>query len=262
MNYLFYRLLLFINTSSKDDLNYTIADFIVKNISAIADMNIVVFANTCHVSPASISRFCRKLGYDDYIHLKMECAKYTSSKSSEYYNPIMITDVKTASKEYLEKAAARLQEQVELLDWNKIDELTQMIHDAKTVAFFGSHFSHSIAQSIQAALFSCNKYSIAKNDTDQQIKIAEGLDKYDLAITISVRGTYQKGTARLKRALDKSGATNVLVTANHDPRLLEEFDLVIYISSDADLYMGRFMLVSFAELVAQRYVTLYGNQTR
>ena len=51
MNYLFYRLVMFVNTSSKDDLNYAIADFILKNISAIANMNIVVFANTCHVSP-------------------------------------------------------------------------------------------------------------------------------------------------------------------------------------------------------------------
>ncbi|WP_041138794.1 MurR/RpiR family transcriptional regulator [Beduini massiliensis] len=259
MNYLFYRLVLFVNSSSKDDLNYTIADFILKNISEIAEMNIVVFANTCHVSPASISRFCRKLGYDDYIHLKMECAKYTSLKSTDYYEPVMLQDPKKASAVYLKKAGMRLEEQIDLLDWEVLEEFVEDIHDSNNVAFYGSHFSHSIAQLIQAALLSCNKYSIAKNDSDQQIKIAESLDADSIAITISVRGNYLRGTQRLKRAIEKSGAKSVLITANHDPKLLKEFDRVIYISSDDDLYMGRFMLLSFAELISQLYVTRFGD---
>ncbi len=260
MNYLFYRLVLFVNTSSKDDLNYTIADFILKNIAAIADMNIVVFANTCHVSPASISRFCRKLGYDDYIHLKMECAKFTSSKAIDYYNPDMLKDPHEAGKEYLESAAGRITEQIDLLDWENIEELVKDIFDANGVAFFGSHFSHSIAQLIQTSLLSCNKYSIAKNDYDQQVRIAKGLTEQDIAITISVRGSYLGSTSRLKRAIEKSGAKSVLITANHDPKLLKEYDRIIYISSDEDLYMGRFMLLSFAELLSQMYVTYHANQ--
>ena len=110
MNYLFYRLVMFVNTSSKDDLNYAIADFILKNISAIANMNIVVFANTCHVSPASISRFCRKLGFDDYIHLRKECADFTSKKLSEYVNPDMYNRPQIATNTYLTKAANRILE--------------------------------------------------------------------------------------------------------------------------------------------------------
>ena len=262
MNYLFYRLVLFVNTSSKDDLNYTIADFILKNISAIADMNIVVFADTCHVSPASISRFCRKLGYDDYIHLKMECAKYTSSKTMDYYNSLMTKDSYQAGKEYLSNASHRLEEQIDLLDWEAIEDLVEDIYQAREVSFYGSHFSHSIAELLQASLLSCNKYSIAKNDYDQQIKIAESMDKDCLAITISVRGTYLKGTPRLKRAIEKSGVKSVLITANHDPKLLEDFDRVIYISSDDDLLMGRFMLLSFVELLSQSYVTKHGHHKR
>lgn len=255
MNYLFYRLVLFVNTSSKDDLNYTIADFILKNITAIADMNIVVFANTCHVSPASISRFCRKLGYDDYIHLKMECAKFTSSKSTDYYNPLMLKDYKKASSEYLTNAANRLTEQIDLLDWQNISGLINDIHEAKGVYFFGSHFSHSIAQVIQTTLISCNKYSIAKNDYYQQIKIAENMGEDSLAITISVRGIYLRANPRLNRAIEKSKAKTVLITANHDANLLKEFDRVVYISSDDDLYTGRIMLLTFSDLLLQCYVT-------
>lgn len=262
VNYLFYRLVLFVNTSSKDDLNYTIADFILKNISEIANMNIVVFANTCHVSPASISRFCRKLGYDDYIHLKMECAKYTSSKSTEYYNALMLKDPKKATTQYLKSAASRLEEQIDLLDWQSIEAFLKDIHESQHVSFYGSHFSHSIAQLIQAALLSCNKFSIAKNDSDQQIKIAESCNEESIAIIISVRGSYLKGTPRLKRTIEKSGAKSVLITANHDPRLLEEYDRVLYISSDDDLHMGRLMLLSFSEVVSQLYVTLYGEHSK
>lgn len=259
MNYLFYRLVMFVNTSSKDDLNYTIADFILKNISDIADMNIVVFANTCHVSPASISRFCRKLGFDDYIHLKMECAKFTSSKLSEYVNPVMVRDPKKASKSYLTKTANHLLEQIELIDLHAMDELVEDIDRSNYISFFGSHFSHSIAELVQTTLFTTGKYSIAKSDFDQQIRVAETMDRNSLAIVLSVRGSYLKGSPRLKRAIEKSGAKTVLITANHDPKLLEEYDRVLYISSTDDLYLGRHLLLSYCEILSTKYVSRFSE---
>lgn len=257
MNYLFYRLVMFVNTSSKDDLNYTIADFILKNISAIADMNIVVFANTCHVSPASISRFCRKLGFDDYIHLKMECAKFTSSKLSEYVDPLMVSNPKEATKIYLTNASNRLLEQIDLIDLESMDQLIEDMQKCKYICFFGSHFSHSIAELVQATLFTTGKYSIAKSEFEQQIKIAETMDQDALAIILSVRGTYLKGNQRLKRALDKSKVKTVLITANHDPKLIEEYDRVLYISSNENLYLGRHMLLSYCEILSTKFVSKF-----
>lgn len=259
MNYLFYRLVMFVNTSSKDDLNYTIADFILKNISAIANMNIVVFANTCHVSPASISRFCRKLGFDDYIHLRKECADFTSKKLSEYVNPDMYNRPQIATNTYLTKAANRILEQIDIIDLKEMDKLIEDMQKASYISFFGSYFSHSIAQLIQGALFTTGKYSIAKSDLDQQIKVAETMDSHALAIVLSVRGAYLKGNRRLKNALDKSKAKKVLITANQDPRLKEEFDQVLYISTSEDLYLGRHLLLSYCEILSTKYVSKFSE---
>ena len=43
------------------------------NFYRIPDMRISELAEECFVSPATISRFCRALGYENFAHLKQEC---------------------------------------------------------------------------------------------------------------------------------------------------------------------------------------------
>ncbi len=259
MNYLFYRLVMYINTSSKDNIDYTIANFILNNIAKIADMNIVVLAKKCHVSPASISRFCRVLGFDDYAHLKIECAKFTTSKLSEYVNDSMIQCPEKEIRHHLTTTAHRLLEQIDLIDLNAMDNLIKAIEESNTTSFFGSHFSHSVAQLLQTALLTTGKFSNAKIDLDQQIKLAQSLTKDDLVIILSVRGAYLTSNPRLQRAIKNSHAKTFLITANHDQSLIKQYDHVLYISSTDELDLGRHMLLSYCEILATKYVSQYNK---
>ena len=59
------------------------------HISEVAHMGISKLASECFVSPATISRFCRTLGYENYAHLKQECAWF-SSTSRKFNNLINV----------------------------------------------------------------------------------------------------------------------------------------------------------------------------
>ena len=48
----------------------TIAWYMAHHISEVAHMGISKLASECFVSPATISRFCRTLGYENYAHFK------------------------------------------------------------------------------------------------------------------------------------------------------------------------------------------------
>ena len=70
MGDLIYRLLLFLNSSKDEDINYTIATTMLHNINHISNMQINKLADICYTSPAAISRFCRKLGYSNLSEFK------------------------------------------------------------------------------------------------------------------------------------------------------------------------------------------------
>jgi len=57
------KLLNFINTAQVHDSYYDIALTLVKNSEKVKHMSIAEMADLCYVSQATISRFCRFLGY-------------------------------------------------------------------------------------------------------------------------------------------------------------------------------------------------------
>ena len=79
MKNLFYRLMIYLDTASETDTNYFIALFMANNFYRIPDMRISELAEECFVSPATISRFCRALGYENFAHFKQECNSFHSN---------------------------------------------------------------------------------------------------------------------------------------------------------------------------------------
>ena len=79
MKNLFYRLIIYLDTASETDTNYNIALFMANNFYRIYSMRINELASVCYVSPATISRFCKSLGYENFAHLKQECYSFHSN---------------------------------------------------------------------------------------------------------------------------------------------------------------------------------------
>ena len=92
MKSLFYRLIIFLDTASEADTNYNIAWYMAHNFSKVAKMGISQLAKECYVSPATISRFCRALGYENYAHLKQECSSFASD-SKKFNNFINVLNI-------------------------------------------------------------------------------------------------------------------------------------------------------------------------
>ena len=62
-----------LNNSQQDDIDYTICNYIKMNLKEVAFMSIEELARQSYVSKAKISKFIKKLGYDNYIAFKDDC---------------------------------------------------------------------------------------------------------------------------------------------------------------------------------------------
>lgn len=262
MKSLFYRLIIYLDTANENDTNYNIAWFMANNFYRISQMKINELAQACFVSPATISRFCRALGYENYAHLKQECKQFHSN-DKKFNNLIdiplhlMKDNPQQATHEYIQQVKQNLEEFPSYLDWNEIDASLKLIHDTPVVAFFGIQFSQSAALHFQTDLLMLEKFSVAYMDVERQLECAKSLDKDSLAIIVTVNGRFTSSSQKILSYLKKSNCKIILITANSSLDIPLHIDHTILLGNNKSGKTGKHTLLTLMELMSLRYYCLY-----
>ncbi|MGX8680040.1 MAG: MurR/RpiR family transcriptional regulator [bacterium] len=263
MKNLFYRLIIYIDTANENDLNYKIALYMANNFYRIDSMRISELAKECFVSAATISRFCRELGYENYAHLKQECSSF-KSLSTKFNNLIDVDpDLMShhplqASVAYVNQVAEALKALPQTLNWYVIDEVLRLIHDSEKVVMFGTHFSNSAAVNFQTDLLMLEKFTYAYMDTEKQLACAMTMSREDVAIIVSLNGMFlQDQGHKLTTYLKRTHSKMILITSLADDQITEDFDYVIHIGMPTSGKTTKHVLLTAMELMSLRYYTLY-----
>lgn len=262
MKGLFYRLITFLDTAGEEDTNYNIAWYMAHNFSKVAKMGISQLAKECYVSPATISRFCRTIGYENYAHLKQECSSFTSD-SKKFNNLInvplnMMKDKpKECTKYYSEQVCKAVSKLSNQLNWNVIDKVLQAIYDSDSVAFFGTQFSHSAALHFQTDLLMLEKFTMAYMETERQIDCAKSLDQSSVAIIVTVNGYFVRSNSKILQYLKKSKCKVVLMTNNPGIDIGINVNYTIVLGDSEQRKIGKHTLLTAVELMSLRYYSLY-----
>lgn len=262
MKSLFYRLIIFLDTANESDTNYNIAWYMAHNFSKVSKMGISQLAKECYVSPATISRFCRALGYENYAHLKQECHSFASN-SKKFNNLInvplkMMKDKpKECTKYYSDQICDTISKLSNRLNWNIIDKVLKAIHDSDSVAFFGTQFSHSAALHFQTDLLMLGKFTMAYMETERQIECAKVLDENSVAVIITVNGYFVRNASKILQYLKKSRCKVIIITSNPDLEIGINVDYKIILGDREQCKIGKHVLLTAIELMSLRYYALY-----
>lgn len=250
MEGLFGRLVIYLDAANEVDTNYNIALYIVRNFFKITKMTINELADECYVSPATISRFCKALGYENYLHFKQAC---TLDKIFDNYN-IDLTNMRYKPKEcikfYLKNICDDISKLSSVLEWDIIDEVLQVIHNSKMIIFFQNYFLHFVSLYFQIDLQSLGKLVNAPMEYKRQLEYAKSLNENDTAIIID-DGEYIRNNFRIIQYLKKSKCKTVLLTNKQDIKI--DVDYVIKLESN----MFKYTLLAIIELMIFRYHSLY-----
>ncbi len=267
VKYLFYRLIIFLDTANESDTNYNIAWYMANNFKKVSRMGISELAKACYVSPATISRFCRTLGYENFAHLKQECGLFQmnltrSSNLASVPEQLILNDPKMATADYAKRVANQIMNLTEYLDWDEIDGALRLIHDKKNVAFFGTQFSHSAALHFQTDLMMLDKFSIAYMDAERQLECAKKLDSDSVAVIISVNGNYLGTGSKALSYIKKNGVKTILITQNPTLSLASQVDHLIVLGNHEQMKIGKHTLLTAIELLSCRYFALYSHENK
>ena len=107
------QLLNVINRESSDSMNFIIAQYILENLDRRKVITTKELADNCNVSKSSISRFCRKIGYEDFMELQYAIATYNSFIAERFSHIDGVT-----TKDYVVNYFERSKEIINYLNQN------------------------------------------------------------------------------------------------------------------------------------------------
>ena len=185
MGDLIYRLLLFLNDSREETLNYTIALTMIRNIRDIPNMTINKLADMCYTSPAAISRFCRKLGYSSLSEFKKALSISINTNFDNSFSKPRGFKTKRNREEILELMHDEICNELTLtknsLDLKLIDRVIDLIYRSDHICIFGTLFSQLMCQQLQTNFARVGKLINIATDIQAQEKLASSLTPNSLA---------------------------------------------------------------------------------
>ncbi len=255
------RLLSYIDTSMQRDNNYQIAVRMLENFDSLKDMSISQIADMCFVSKASISRFCRFLGYESFkeMHDALGIDYPISYDYSQRFFRNLTADPRAAFLAYAKEAQQNIAETISEENLAELPKIAYAIHDCRRVAFFSHHFLWDTGRYLQNKLFSMGKVMELYLDRSSQLACAQSLQPEDMAIICSVGGSYPIRHVDVCNSIRDSKCSILAITQNPSNPYWNQAAFVMRCGVSNANDTGKYGALAAIDLVVQQYLLQYGS---
>ena len=213
-----------------------VADAIPEDPGAAARMTIVDLAERSGTSTATITRFCRALGFGGYAELRVAVATETGRVNQQTWQTDIGREILPGDS--LDKVLGvvsgndirLIQETGDQLDLAVVEKVAQAIARAGRVLLFGVSSSAAVAHEMEYRLQRIRVPTWSRSDAHSALTDAALLGHGDVAIGISHSGRTREAIEVLEEA-GSHGAITVAVTSNPRSPLAEVAELVLTTAS-------------------------------
>ncbi|MDG4831801.1 MurR/RpiR family transcriptional regulator [Solwaraspora sp. WMMD1047] len=218
-----------------------VAEQVLTDPAAAARATIVELAERSGTSPATVTRFCRALGFEGYADLRLGIAAETGRARSAGWTidigrEIQPSDPLQRVLDQIMAADTRaMQDTASLLDLNEVERAADAIAGAARVNIFGASGSALVGGEMQFSLHRIGVAAWAWNDVHEGLASAALLRGGDVALGISHTGQTRETIETLAEA-GSHGATTVALTGFPRSPLAELADVVLLTASQATTF--------------------------
>lgn len=251
-------LLSYIDCAFDQDIYYELAILLLKHEREILNFSIDKVAQLCFVSTSSLSRFCRKLGFQDYNEFKKGFQQ--NHKVTNYSNELLQQvnrDMNVASLHLLNDIYHTMKLQIENLDLKDIDWLLDQIYRNENILFLGHQFLQNIGIYFQQNLLRFNKISYAFYQEADQIRFLKHTNDHIIVIILSLDGSYHLKHEDMMNLLLKDNITVILITQNEYSQLNHYCDKTFLLKGSNKNDVGKYGILFLIDLMMLRYKNLY-----
>ncbi len=250
------KLLNFINTSQIHDSYYDIALILVKNYEKVRKMTIGEMADLCYVSQATLSRFCRFLGYRNFKHFR-EDLNFEFSLLDDYtrqFQSLLKADDSKAAGLYKERVFRNISSALEDDNLKEIRSAADLLAESERIAFFSHHFLWDLGHYFQSKMMILGRYTELYMSYENQMECARTLNENCTAVICSLAGSYFIYYADLVRTIMNSGAKIIVLTQNTDSIYTNKADHIIRCGETNQDDTGKFACLAVLDHIVLQYM--------
>ena len=218
-----------------------VAEQVLTDPAAASRATIVELAERSGTSPATITRFCRALGFDGYADLRLGIAAETgraraSGWTVDIGREIQPTDpLSRVLGQIMAADTQAMHDTAALLDLAEVERAAASIAGASRVDIYGASGSALVGGEMQFSLHRIGVAAWAWTDIHNGLASAALLRTGDVALGISHSGQTRETIEMLAEA-GSHGATTVALTSFPRSPLAEVADIVLLTASQATTF--------------------------
>jgi len=214
-----------------------IADYILKNADHVTRMTVCELAGYCDTAPSAVIRFCKSIDVDGFTKLKISLAEELGKQSEQELLPAFSNndDSATVLKKVFQSGINTLRDTLSIMKLDEIDEICNMLSNAKRIFVFGVGTSSVIATDAAYRFSQIGLSAHAYTDILFMNVAAANMEKGDVAIGISHSGQ-TKAVIDAMRQAKKNGVETIAITSHSASLLSKESNFAILVYPDEENY--------------------------
>ena len=224
------------------DAEKKIADFIMEHKKEVVDMTVAELARASSTSDATVSRFCRRLGFKGFQSLKMDLAKEVLEEerdSLQVSNEIHRENLPQSLQNILANKMAEMTGTMGMMDADNLETILRILENARIIQFA------AVGNTIPVAMDGAFKFNqlglcaMSGSIWEGQIAQTYNLGPRDAVVIISNSGT-SKRLLTLARGARDNGARIIVITNKDSSPLAQISDFKIITATREKLLTGEF----------------------
>ena len=219
-----------------------VAEWILSDPAGAARSTIVELAERSETSPASVTRFCRALGFEGYADLRLAIAGETGRAARaagwmvDIGREIQPADPLERVLSHIMAADARaMQDTASQLDLEQVERAADVIAAASRVDIYGASGSALVGAEMQFCLHRIGVAAWAWVDVHNGLASSALLKQTDVALGISHSGQTRE-TIEMVAGAGSHGATTIALTSFPRSPLAAVADIVLLTATQATTF--------------------------
>lgn len=235
-----------LNNSQQGDIDYMICNYIKMNLKEVAFMSIEELARKSYVSKAKISKFIKKLAYDNYIAFKDDCLLELEIRKQVTNTNYFLT------KKHLHDSLSWIEKNLMKIEQSQIDYFVRKIKKAKHVYLYGVAYSHLLCKYLQYEGDLFQKDMLVLDENESTIELKE--DDLLLVIGIEEDALSKQSSRYLRKLLRSQGRKLLISTQMIDQKMLNYFHETLLLPIDhLEMKERRIMFHCLIDMMMSRY---------
>lgn len=221
-------LALITSTRSFLDSEKRIVDFILKNPDKAPSMTSAQLAAASSTSEASVSRFCRRLGFSNYRAFQFSLARDLAIQrdGTQITREVTMEDVSQSIANIRHAKVREIESTLENLDEDVLRRVVDLFARAGMVLFAAVGNTNAVAIDAAIKFGQLGLRSFATTITESSTSLALSMREDDILFLISNSGK-SKRLERVLHAAKQGGATVILITGDATSPLARMSDVVL-----------------------------------